>query len=532
MPAYVIGLDIGHSSVKAAVLKGSYRGWEVEDFLTLALEEEGLPDGPSPAGEASDEEGVASLPAESAASLRRAALVRALDAIVKAVGHESAVVVAAVPAGAASTWLIDLPFSDPKRIAETIEFEVENYVPWDLDDVVLDYAVLEPGGAGTRVLTSMVPRRTLRKTLNLLQEGGADPKHLCVDALELARLVPADLQGAHVILDVGASRTLACVVQDGKPRWTRSLELGASDFPVHEQEQVDGTTQLVQATPTAWMARIRATLLAAEESGAPEIDGVLLTGGGSRWHNLGAEMHEDLGVPVHQLPLPDSEVNADVAPRPEPEHALAMALALRAFADRKELALDFRVGDFAYHAANRMTARLVAAALAAGVLLGIGRVGNHAWQMHKLNAQLEAANQRLVSSVQAAFPQVAASSLMTPDAGIAVAREQVTALELRAAALEGFPLTALGALKELSQTVPSGVTVDVDEYIVNDEMIRIRGTTDSFGSVDQIESAIQAKPEFRGAKKSDVNKGPTKDGVANMRFTVTAPREFDEETEG
>ena len=39
----------------------------------------------------------------------------------------------------------------------------------------------------------MVPRRTLRRTLGELQDAGADPKHLGVDALELARLVPADL---------------------------------------------------------------------------------------------------------------------------------------------------------------------------------------------------------------------------------------------------------------------------------------------------------------------------------------------------
>ena len=35
MPTYVIGLDLGADAVKAAVLKGSFRGWEVEDFLAL-----------------------------------------------------------------------------------------------------------------------------------------------------------------------------------------------------------------------------------------------------------------------------------------------------------------------------------------------------------------------------------------------------------------------------------------------------------------------------------------------------------------
>ena len=35
MASYVIGLDLGNSAVKAAVLKGSLRGFEVEDFISL-----------------------------------------------------------------------------------------------------------------------------------------------------------------------------------------------------------------------------------------------------------------------------------------------------------------------------------------------------------------------------------------------------------------------------------------------------------------------------------------------------------------
>ena len=71
--------------------------------------------------------------------------------------------------------------------------------------------------------------------------------------------------------------------------------------------------------------------------------------------------------------------------------------------------------------------------------------------------------------------------------------------------------------------------VDLDEYMVNNEMVRIRGITDSFGSVDKIEAAILDREMFRGAKKSDVNK--SRDG--KMRFVVTIPRVYEgEEVEG
>ena len=84
------------------------------------------------------------------------------------------------------------------------------------------------------------------------------------------------------------------------------------------------------------------------------------------------------------------------------------------------------------------------------------------------------------------------------------------------------------ALRELSETVPDDITVNIDEFMVNDEMLRLRGTTDSFGSVDRIEAAILANPLFPGAKKSDVNKARD----SKMRFMVTIPREPEEEEVG
>ena len=73
------------------------------------------------------------------------------------------------------------------------------------------------------------------------------------------------------------------------------------------------------------------------------------------------------------------------------------------------------------------------------------------------------------------------------------------------------------------------VKVEIDELLVNDGMIRIRGNTDSYGSVDTIEAVIKKNERFAGAEKSDVTK--VRDG--GTRFMVQSPREpADEEGEG
>ncbi len=523
MPSYVIGLDLGSSTVKAAVLKGSFRGYEVEDFLSLEAEEEELdpavePGGPAqlsprdeadPEGDDADDDELQE-PEERPESPQVAAARKVLTAI----GRPQAVVVVAVPAGRASAWRVELPFADKKRVAQSIGFELENYVPWDLDDVVLDYQVLEADSDGSRIFAAMVPRERVAELLSSLKRLDVDPRYIAVDAAELARLVPVS-EESEAVLDIGASRTLVCVVREGRPLWIRSLDVGADSFG-----------DIGDVGP--WMMQVRASLIAAEESGAPTIDAVLLTGGGSRREDLYELLADDLGVDVEALELPDSPVNPDMAPRPEPEHALAYALALKGFAARDRLGADLRKGEFNWKADSRLYTRLAMFGLAALLLLCVGFVAMHFVKLGELQGRLEAADARLASTVLGAFPHVSPTQVSTPDGAVQVMQEQVTGVQWRVEALEGHTQTPLELLKELSDTVPSAITVDLDEFLANDEMIRIRGTTDSFGSVDRIEAAILGNPKFAGAKKSDVNKA--RDG--KMRFVVTIPRELEEEVGG
>ncbi|MCO4771705.1 MAG: pilus assembly protein PilM [Deltaproteobacteria bacterium] len=531
MPGYVIGLDLGRRCVKAAVLKGSFRGYEVEDFLSL--EPEAPEDGSVPSDEA---------------------VFAAAKAILDTIDQPQATIVVGLPAGRVSTWLLEMPFADKKRLEATLPFEVENYVPWDLDSVILDYQVIDKGPPA-RVFAAMAPIHRVDELLEGLGEAGIDPRYVTVDAGALATLLEtADLglqpeatdtnefgdevagpTPSPVILDVGATRTLLCVCPEGQPRWVRSLDRGADFLGKHdpmelttsELDEVDaGGVAAEQARQSAsarsrqaWISEVRASLLAAEESGF-SVERIFLCGGGSRREGLEDLVYEATGIEVDPLPLPSGEVNPEDSPAPEAEHALAYALALRAFAKGNQ-PVDFRKGEFAWQADSRLYARLAIAGAAALFLLVAGGLVLHFMEVAKLKGQIDTQQQLLVSTVQSAFPEVPEASLGSDRQAIAVMQEKLGDVENRVEALRGFGMSPLDALKILSEVVPNNVTVDVDEYLVNDEMIRIRGQTDSFQSVDSIEAAIQGRPGWGEAKKSDVSKA--RDG--KMRFVVTIPRE-------
>lgn len=531
MPGYVIGLDLGRRCVKAAVLKGTFRGYEVEDFLSL--EPDASDDGSPPSDEA---------------------VYAAAKAILDTIDQPQATLVVGLPAGRLSTWLLEMPFSDKKRLEATLPFEVENYVPWDLETVVLDYQVIDRGPPA-KVFAAMAPRDRVQKLLDGLGEAGVDPRFVTVDAAALAGLLPDtgpdqdddDFEGPRtlkspVIIDVGASRTLITVCPKGQPRWLRSLDRGTEfltkydvngEPPVVElMDEQDAQAEVarrakVEKVRRTWVGDVRATLLAADQAGF-EVERLLLCGGGYHLEGLGDLIYESTGIDVDPLELPQGQVNPEDSPLPEPEHALAYSLAIRAFTKGPQ-PIDFRKDEFAWKADSRLYARLAVAGVAALFLMIFSGVVLHFMEVSKLNGQIEVQNQLLVSTVQSAFPEVPEASLGTDRQAIAVMQEKLADVEDRVESLRGFGTTPLDALRIMSETVPPNLTVDVDEYLVNDDMIRIRGQTDSFQSVDSIELAIQKQPGWAEAKKSDVSKA--RDG--KMRFVVTIPREPSEgEDEG
>ncbi len=529
MPGYVIGLDLGRRCVKAAVLKGTFRGYEVEDFLSL--EPESSDDGSPPSDEA---------------------LYAAAKAILDTIDQPHATIVVGLPAGRLSTWLLEMPFSDKKRLEATLPFEVENYVPWDLETVVLDYQVIEKGPPA-KVFAAMAPRDRVQSLLDGLSLAGVDPRFVTVDAAALAGLLPDlpedndELENSSsikspVIIDVGASRTLIAVCPKGQPSWLRSLDRGTQfltkydldgESPVVElMDEQDAQVELarrakVEKVQRTWVGDVRATLLAADQAGF-DVDHLLLCGGGYHLDGIGELISESTGLTVEPLEFPKGQVNPEDSPLPEPEHALAYSLAIRAFVKGHQ-PVDFRKDEFAWQADSRLYARLAVAGAAALFLMVLSGVVLHFMEVAKLNGQIDVQNQLLVSTVQSAFPEVPEASLGSNRQAIAVMQEKLADVEDRVDALRGFGTTPLDALKIMSETVPANLTVDVDEYLVNDEMIRIRGQTDSFQSVDTIELAIQKQPGWGEAKKSDVSKA--RDG--KMRFMVTIPREPSEgEDEG
>src|SRR5438046_2413569 len=162
MPQRILALEIDAHELKAALLETSFRDYRVVGFYREPVTGEGSP-----------------------ADRMRSFLQR----------HqlEATTVLSSLPGDLVTLRTFYLPFRDRKRLDQTVPFELENQVPFGLDDIVIDYHVLHRDRSGSNVLAALVQRRDLEEHLTLLKSAGVDPK--VVDVAPLATLNVLNLLG-------------------------------------------------------------------------------------------------------------------------------------------------------------------------------------------------------------------------------------------------------------------------------------------------------------------------------------------------
>ncbi len=119
---------------------------------------------------------------------------------------------------------------------EVIRWEAEQHVPFDMDNVELDFQVLDPTGEGLQmsVLLVAAKRELVENKLALLADVGIEPSVIDVDAFALHNAFevnyPDAMAGVVGLVNVGHEMTNVNILEDGVPILTRDLPLGTRRF--------------------------------------------------------------------------------------------------------------------------------------------------------------------------------------------------------------------------------------------------------------------------------------------------------------
>ncbi len=517
----VLGLDLGSHTLKAVELRVSPRNLEPGQFRVHPRIDQAAP---------------------LAEHLQRFIAMHKLPT-----GH----VATALPARQLSTRRLEFPFSDTRRLAQAIPFEIEAETPFRLDDIFVDWNLLRAEKNQGVVAATLAKRVHVAVALARCQEAGCDPHVIEAEGLVLANLAPLfRLEGTHLLIDIGHEKTTFCALFEGRPLLSHSIlvagramteaiarETGLS-FEAAEERKCEGgilgrggnpgspgVAELVER-----IAREAVRTLEAAESrqgSGPSVRDAKLTlmGGSARLDRIDEVLSKRTGLPAHRLRMPADAPHAKLVEGIDPVlFAPALALALR-LSGESVTKMNFRQGelafrqDFAAYFGRELRPTVLLAALLAGLLV-VSTVTTIVLQ-HRRAQRHEQAMSELFTEAFPTRQPVPEEPANAFGSELRSARERADFL-----GLYGGDHSALLLLAELSRAIPKDLEVRINEVTIDRNQIRLDVAAGGYEAADRLTAVLSANQAFRGAKVAGSVKTDSKTG--GVSFDVSIPLAVDE----
>lgn len=455
-------------------------------------------------------------------------------------------VATALPARQLSTRRLEFPFSDTRRLAQAIPFEIESETPFRLDDIFVDWNLLRAEKNQGVVAASLAKRTHVAETLGRCQEGGCDPHVIEAEGLVLANLAPVfRLEGTHLLVDIGHEKTTFCALFEGRPILSHSIpiagramteaiahETGLS-FEAAEERKLEGgvlgrgghpgSAGVGELVDRIAREAVR-TLEAAEarQGSGPAVREAKLTlmGGSARLDRIDEVLAKRTGLPTHRLRMPADAPHAKLVEGIDPVlFAPALALALR-LAGEPATKMNFRQGELAFRQdlAAFFGRELRPTVLLAGLLASLLVVSTVTTIV--LQSRRERRHEKAMAALYTtAFP----NKQPVPDDPAGAFGSELRSARERAEflGLFGGDHSALLLLAELSAAIPKDLEVRINEVSIDRNQIRLDVAAGGYEAADRLTAVLAANEAFRGAKVAGSVKTDSKTG--GVSFDISIP---------
>ncbi len=136
---------------------------------------------------------------------------------------------------------IQFPRMTKEELQGAIQYEAENYIPFKLEEVILDFCILgeslksEPSNLMMDVLLIAVKKDEIYPLLQDFQNADTRVEIIDIDILAAMNAVeyffPEDFKEKSIaLLDIGSEISSICVIKQGKPKFIRDISFGGGDI--------------------------------------------------------------------------------------------------------------------------------------------------------------------------------------------------------------------------------------------------------------------------------------------------------------
>ena len=519
MTKTVLGLDLGSYSIKAAAVQKGLRGQEPAQLRI------------SSAGERAEE-----------------SLGQRLREFMEHHQFPLDNVTCALPGQRVANRRLEFPFRDKKKLAQAIPFEIEGSMPFDFDDLLVDWQVIGGKQNHSIVAASTAQKPDVAKFLEEVEaEGGCSPRILEAEGLVLGNLAAIyDLPGLRLLADIGHQKTTICLCVDGKPVAGRTIPVGGQALT--EAVAQDGNMDFAQAERVkheielfvpgregadprahAVIDRIARELvrsldaLGGETSTTTDTSDrrIVLMGGTANLHGIGGYLEERIGVSVDLLSAPEEPAWTALLEDHDPViFGPAIALALRS-TPAALTQVNFRKGEFSYRSSYAWLAGPELRPTLSLTLICLLLIGASTVTSVRIEAsRAERLENQMASRYASMFP-----GRPLPDRPIAALAQEVESARERAnfLGLYGGNLSALDLLTVLSERIPYDLTLKFDEINIDQNVIRIKVAAQNYEAQDRLENVLKLEPVFEAADVTGSAKR-LKDGSVTFGLSIPLNR--------
>lgn len=343
-----IGLDIGSAYIKAVQLNDTKAGYELAIFDMIPIQPGVIVDGIV--------ENKTAL-VTSIKELLKKINIKRNDAVVGVSGHSSVVI-----------KKITIPLMTEEELSVSIKYEAEQYVPFDINDVEIDFQILgsrpEEEGQMDVVLVA-VKKSVIKDYTDVVSQAGLEPIIMDVDSFALSNMYEINYsieeRRSIALINVGASTTNINILQDGIPVFTRDSAIGSNhhtealerEFGIHREDaerlkfgrSVEGISpsdvQLVinSASEEIYSELHRSFEYFRSSVAEEDVDKIILSGGAALIKGFSEAMADRLGIEV-EIANPfknikiSERLDASYIKEIAPIAAVAVGLGLRRVGDR------------------------------------------------------------------------------------------------------------------------------------------------------------------------------------------------------
>jgi len=316
----LFGLDIGSSAIKIVQLIETKSGFKLEKFGIKQLTPELIVD-----GTIMDAGRVIDALRELLAELK----IKIKEVAISISGHSVIV------------KKITIPTMTEEELEESIKWEAEQYIPFDVNDVNVDFHILgevenPEGQAQMNVLLVAAKKDKLNEYTSLVAEVGLNPVVVDVDAFAIENMYGINYVAQEteitVLTNIGASVMNVNILKNGMSTFTRDISIGGNRYTEMIQKELnlgyedaerakrsepvekldtDSLMGVVNTVNSEVASEITRSIDYFKTTSAHEnIDRIVLCGGSSKVKGLTNFLNERLGTPI-EIADPFKKIHID-----------------------------------------------------------------------------------------------------------------------------------------------------------------------------------------------------------------------------